>query len=267
MNKIIVENDILISTEVDSSIQVSFLEKTEEFIVNKLVIDVLKDTTLEIIYHNQTAFKLDILIRIREGVKAKIQEFRTGNLMKILYRYELDNHSELNLQKFHYIKGMKELDNIYLYGENSKIDYRLKTIATAQEKYDITVYHQGKKTESFLTTNGVSIEDGTLDFHISGIVPNGKCGSVVNQNNRIMNLNERKCSIHPNLFIDENDVSANHSAWIGTLRREELFYLQSRGLRKEEAICLLVKGFLLSNLDLKDEQKQKIENIIHQYWR
>lgn len=267
MNKITVENDIVVATELSSKIRASFLEKNEEFAVNKLVIDILDDSKLEIIYHNETAHKLDILIRIREGVKSKILEIRTGNLMKIQYRYELDNESDLDIQKFYNMKGIKELDTIYLNGIHSKMNYTLKTISTMREKYDITVYHQGKYSKSSIETNGVTILDGAIDFHLSSIVRNGKIGSVVEQKSCIINLNEKKCSIHPNLFIDEYDVSANHSAWIGTFREEELFYLESRGISVKTATYLLVKGFLLSNLELTNKRKEKIENIVNQYWR
>jgi len=267
MNKIIIENDIVVQTKLSSKVKLSFLEKNEDFIVNKLVIDMIGDSKLEIEYRNDTALKLDILIRISEGVKADIFEIRKGNLMKIQYRYDLDTNSSLSITKFYYINGIKELDTIYLKGENSKIDYKLKTISTVREKYDITVHHEGKNSESLIETNGVTVLNGTIDFHVSGFVPNGKTGCVLNQNNRIVNLNEQKCSIHPNLFIDEYDVIANHSAFIGKFKEEELFYLESRGLSEAESINLLVKGFLLSNLELSNKRKEEVNNIINQYWR
>ncbi len=267
MNKIKIENDIIVESNLNQKVRLSFLEKSQDFMVNKIVIDLLEDTNLEIEYNNENALKLDILIRVAEGVTAKVQEFRNGNLMKIQYRYELDNHSFLNIQKFHHMNGMKELDTIYLNGHNSKIDYTLKTISKVREKYDITVYHEGKNTESMIRTNGVNLLDGSLDFHITGIVPNGKTGAKLDQKNRIINLNNQKCSIHPNLFIDEYDVVANHSAWIGKFREDELFYLESRGLSETLAMNLLVKGFLLSNLELSNKRKEELVSIINQYWR
>lgn len=266
MNKILIENDIVVSAELSSKIKISFLEKSEDFAVNKLVVDILKDSKLEIIYHNESASKLDILIRVSSNVQAKITEIRTGNFMKIRYRYEIDTNSTLFLQKIHHIEGIRELDTIYLNGEHAKIKYLLKTISTKREKYDITVYHHAKYTESFVQSNGVNVEE-TLDFHVSSVVPPGMSGAYVDQKNRIVNLTDGKCNIHPNLFIDEYDVSANHSAWIGTFKEDELFYLQSRGIRKEMAIRLLVKGFLLSNLDLTNKRKEEIDNIMDQYWR
>ena len=83
MNKIKIENDIVVEKEINKKVRLSFLEKSEDFMVNKLVIDLLENTTLEIEYHNETAQKLDILIRVFEGVSASILEFRDGNLMKI----------------------------------------------------------------------------------------------------------------------------------------------------------------------------------------
>lgn len=267
MNKIKIENDIVVSQQLNSKIRLSFLEKSEDFMVNKVVIDVLHDTTLQIDYHNMTALKLDILIRLREGVNANILEIRTGNAIKIQYRYELDNSAFLTLQKFYDTNGMRELDTIYLNGKKSKINYILKTISTEREKYDITVYHEGKNTESMIRTSGVNIQDGSLDFHITGVVPKGKTGSILDQKNRIIHLNDKKCSIHPNLFIDEYDVSANHSAWIGTFEEEALFYLKSRGLSQEQSIQLLIKGFLFAHYVLTKKQKEQIINIMNQYWR
>lgn len=267
MNKIKIENDIVVDAQLSSKVKLSFLEKNENFMVNKIVIDVIGNTKLEIFYYNESALKLDILIRIAEGIKTDILEIRTGKQMKIQYRYELDTNSTLKIQKFHHITGIKELDTIYLNGSGAQIDYLLKTLSTAREKYDITVHHKADHTKSLIHSHGVNILEGTIQFHVSGIIPNGKKGCELNQNNRIINLSDQTCSIQPDLFIDEYDVIASHSAHIGTFREEELFYLESRGIKKEEATRLLVKGFLFSNLDLPSKRKKEAENIIDQYWR
>ena len=44
--------------------------------------------------------------------------------------------------------------------------------------------------------------------------------------------------------IDEEDATANHEATIGKIGEDELFYLQSRGIPENEALNLLVMGFL-----------------------
>ena len=48
----------------------------------------------------------------------------------------------------------------------------------------------------------------------------------------------------PILRIGDNDVLASHSASIGRLNEEHLFYLESRGLSHEEAKRLITLGYL-----------------------
>jgi hypothetical protein len=66
------------------------------------------------------------------------------------------------------------------------------------------------------------------------------------------------------LFIDEYDCIANHSAHIGKFSDEEMFYLNSRGINDNDAIKLLITGFLTSNVD--EYVKTKINDAILKYW-
>jgi Fe-S cluster assembly protein SufD len=47
----------------------------------------------------------------------------------------------------------------------------------------------------------------------------------------------------PQLKIDNDDVRASHGAATGQMEKEELFYLQSRGIPKDQARYLLIYGF------------------------
>lgn len=48
----------------------------------------------------------------------------------------------------------------------------------------------------------------------------------------------------PELEIESNEVKASHAAAIGRIDEEQLFYLMSRGLKREEAVKLIIKAFL-----------------------
>lgn len=52
----------------------------------------------------------------------------------------------------------------------------------------------------------------------------------------------------PNLFIESNDVEANHNVSMGCISEEELFYLKSKGMEEKEAYDLIRKCFLKSML-------------------
>ena len=53
-----------------------------------------------------------------------------------------------------------------------------------------------------------------------------------------------RATVDPELEIDSNDVKASHSASIGQVDSEQLFYLMSRGINKNKAVELIVKAFL-----------------------
>ncbi|MEG0475110.1 MAG: SufD family Fe-S cluster assembly protein, partial [Carnobacterium sp.] len=69
---------------------------------------------------------------------------------------------------------------------------------------------------------------------------------------------------NPILLIDENDVTAGHAASVGRVDPEEMYYLMSRGIPKEEAERLVIRGFLgsvISAIPLKATRDELVETI------
>ena len=82
---------------------------------------------------------------------------------------------------------------------------------------------------------------------------------MVNQKSKIISNNEvNNNEINPILLIDEYDVDAKHSAFIGTFNKEELFYLKTRGITDKDASNLLLKGLLVGTLDIEDCVKEEL---------
>ena len=84
--------------------------------------------------------------------------------------------------------------------------------------------------------------------------------SDARQMTRGLNLS-KKASVkaQPNLLIDEYDVVASHSATIGSIDKEELFYLMSRGLTETQAQEMVILGFVQPILShIKNENIQQI---------
>lgn len=266
MNKIILENDKIIDTLNNEEVNINYLQN-KLIGINYLKIELLKDTKLEINYNLNKLIKLEIEIIVNDNINVDIFEKITGSNTKIRTKYKLNENAKLTTTKFNDIETIKEYAIIYLEGKNSDIKYNLKTISKNKEKYDILIYHNNQNTNSDIITNGVNIKEGTLNINVSSFVPKNNKNCIVSQNNRIINLTNNKCTIKPNLYIDEYEVTANHSALIKPFDKDELFYLQSRGLTKEDATNLLIKGFLESKLNITQTQKEEIKNIINKYWR
>ena len=74
--------------------------------------------------------------------------------------------------------------------------------------------------------------------------------TIAMQTSRNMVLSEHaKADAIPNLEIESNDVRCGHAASVGPVEEETLFYLQSRGIPRDEAERLVVTGFFQEVLD------------------
>ena len=70
------------------------------------------------------------------------------------------------------------------------------------------------------------------------------------QTSRNIVLSEHaKADAIPNLEIEANDVRCGHAASVGPVDDETIFYLQSRGISRQEAERLIVTGFFQEVLD------------------
>ena len=49
--------------------------------------------------------------------------------------------------------------------------------------------------------------------------------------------------------IDANDVKAGHASTSGQIEEEQLFYMLSRGIKRDDAIHMIVTGFFEPVLD------------------
>lgn len=261
MNKIRVNNNEIELLESDDLIEVSLSDKLEIFDIRKISIKVVDTTFLEIEYNNNEESKIDIEYNISSNVKFEVIEIRKEKKTKVQYKYNILENSTVDVVKFYDCFCVKELDVVNLNGINSKINYQFKTISKDIQKYDLFIYHNNHNTESNIVNNGVNIDEGSTIFNVTSVVYNGIKECVLNQSNKIINFNEKECIINPNLLIEENDTTANHSAFIGKFSDNELFYLMSRGISLEESIKLLIKGFLSDKIT-----HQKIIDIISSYW-
>ena len=73
---------------------------------------------------------------------------------------------------------------------------------------------------------------------------------------------EAAAKTSPNLEIKTDDVKAGHSASVGKIDEEALFYLLSRGISEADARALMVQGFFETELNyIPDEQMRETVKI------
>ena len=155
--------------------------------------------------------------------------------------------------------------NINIYN-NAKLDFYEMTVTDKKITNEVNVYHKNKETTSNVTCHGISYGKGDLKFSVNGYIKKGMIGSICNQSSRIINLDEGKSSIKPNLFIDEFDSIANHSAYTGPFDNKLLFYLETKGISKKEAFNLLLNGFM-KVVELPIDYESVLDNILDKVMR
>jgi Fe-S cluster assembly protein SufD len=104
--------------------------------------------------------------------------------------------------------------------------------------------HDAPNTRSDLLFKG-AVEDQAHSVY-SGLIrlrPEAR-KAVANQTNRNLVLTEGAgADSIPNLEIEANDVKCSHASAVGPIDEDQLYYLESRGVRPEDAERLIVLGF------------------------
>jgi len=260
MNRIEVKNSSIINSELDSKIEI----KEPKSLVPTFKIKFKESTDLGIKFDNDAETKMIFEYELSKNVNVNLYELRKGIKTKVEYKYNLKENSKLYLYRLNKSNLMREVDIVNLNGENSTVEFNLKTLSTNPEKYDIYISHNNRNTTSVVNNIGIAL-NGSIIFNVTGDVTKGNKGSYLDQNNQIVTFNSDKCQVNPNLLVDEFDVVANHNAVIGAFDDDILFYLMSRGIAKNDAIKLLCEGLVLNNLK-ENYDKENVLEFINEYW-
>ncbi len=145
-------------------------------------------------------------------------------------------------------------------GANVEVLNVLLVGSSAKLTSNIMINHLFEETISNFLNYAIAKDEANMVLNNNAKIIKGAKKSVVMQKAKGLTLSKNsKIKAMPNLFIDEYDVIANHAAAIGSISKEDLFYLMSRGLELEEASSLIVLGFIKPLLDKIEDQTLKEE--------
>lgn len=107
------------------------------------------------------------------------------------------------------------------------------------------MYHFAKNTTSKIVSKSISMGGGRASYRGLIKVVEGAKGSKssVVCDALIMDPASRS-DTYPTVEIDEDDVTIGHEASVSKVDDEKLFYLTSRGIPKDEATGMVVRGFI-----------------------
>ncbi|WP_331236368.1 Fe-S cluster assembly protein SufD [Natronorarus salvus] len=127
---------------------------------------------------------------------------------------------------------------------------------------DARVWHRAEHTVADLVTRGV-LDDAARSVY-EGVQHVGKEAwntSSYQRENTLMLSDESEADASPKLIINNHETEASHSATVGQIDREDLFYMTSRGIGEREARNTLVEGFFVPVLEEieVDELREDLE--------
>lgn len=116
--------------------------------------------------------------------------------------------------------------------------------------YRMVITHVGRSTSSDVFLKGAVEDDAQSVFTgLLRIEKDAQKTSTFETNRNLVLSDNAKAHSVPNLEILCDDVVCGHGSSVGPLEEEHLYYLQSRGLGKERAERLLIKGFFREVID------------------
>ena len=113
-----------------------------------------------------------------------------------------------------------------------------------QAHHLVRLSHHVGNSGSQQTFTAVADDQARSSFDGLVRVDVGADGTDAEQSNRNMSLSpDARIATRPQLDVFADDVAAGHGATIGAPQEEEIAYLRTRGLTRDQARALLIQGF------------------------
>lgn len=160
----------------------------------------------------------------------------------------VEKNSTLNYYMFsnnNFTNKSIKIDNY----SNSKTNFNYSFINDEDCKVVINNNILEDNIHSDIKVRGVCFKNSNSIIDSNGYVKEDTFNNEFNEDLRGLNLENGFIKINPNMYIDSNDVIANHNTTIGNINKDYLFYLNSKGIEDKQATNLIINGFIKSILN------------------
>lgn len=203
-----------------------------------------------------------IFLENQEITKITVSGDSTLNMLNcniINLDVSVSDNSSLVINYFNEINNLDSTINI---NTNYKSEVTFNHSYINKKDYNLKINTNFLSNDSTINVNVNGINDkGHSIIDVSGYVKINKDNNVLNESIREINISGGTCLNFPKMYIDNLNVSASHNNTIGSISKEELNYLMSKGLSKEDATKLIINGFIISNIN-SNELKIKIKELL-----
>ena len=213
------------------------------------------------------------LVEVAAGENANVQFGSLQNLDDETYTYALkrgvtDTYSTIDWIESNFGSKLTRSDvETELDGDGSESQIVGTFFGTEDQHFDINarVWHKAEHTTADLVTRGVlddvarSVYEGVQD-----VGEDAWSTSSYQRENTLMLSDDAEADASPKLIIHNHDTEASHSATVGQVDAEDLFYLESRSINSRTARNMLVEGFFVPVFEeiAVDEFREDVQELV-----
>ena len=219
------------------------------------------------------------IVEVAAGENSHVQYGSLQDLDEETYNYTLKRGDADDYATINWIEGnigsrlTKSSVETELNGEGSETKTVGAFFGHGDQHFDIAarVWHKTAHTNADLVTRGV-LDDSARSVY-EGVQDVGRDAWDTNsyqRENTLMLSDESEADASPKLIINNHDTEASHSATVGQIDEEDLFYMTSRGLDEESARNTLVEGFFVPVFEeiaveeLRDDLDTRVQERLRQ---
>jgi Fe-S cluster assembly protein SufD len=215
------------------------------------------------------------VVEVAAGENSHVQYGALQNLDSDTYNYSLKRADADTYSSVSFIDGnlgsrlTKTEVSTELNGDGAETSIVGAFFGSDDQHFDLDskVWHRAEHTTADLVMRGV-VDDVARSVY-EGVQDVGSMAWDTNsyqRENTLMLSDESEADASPKLIINNHDTEASHSATVGQVDQEDLFYMTSRGVNDKAARDMLVEGFFVPVLEEieGEELRDDIQELIRQ---
>lgn len=136
--------------------------------------------------------------------------------------------------------------SVILQGDNSIGEFYSVALTNNRQVADTgtKMIHIGKNTKSTIVSKGIAAGYSNNSYRgLVKILPKAENARNYTQCDSMLIGDKCKANTFPYIEVMNNTAKVEHEATTSRISEEQLFYLQQRGLKQEDAVSLIINGF------------------------
>jgi len=237
---------IIFKEKINSKINFNFNAEKNSVLSNNIIVNSLlgSNSLLNLIQSNdyESTFFSSINALVKENAKTNIFSFDSGS------------------------KLCRIKQNLFLINKKAQAFNFNSALLSKKQQYHVNAnaFHLAANTYSNILSKIALFNESNAFFEGSIKIPNKSFKSQGFLESKALLLSDNaRMNALPKLEIKSNDVIARHASSISFIPETELFYLMSKGIKKNKAEKLIVSSFLeQKGIELKELIKEKLNKVI-----